>query len=46
MSGRALGDATGASDTLAKVDMAVISVSADVGGVRAPSRAGGNGVGQ
>jgi hypothetical protein len=46
MSGTALGDATDASDTRAKVDTAGISVSADLGGVRARSRAGGNGVGQ
>ena len=32
MSGTALGDSTDASETRAKVDTAVISVSADVGG--------------
>jgi hypothetical protein len=46
MSSTALGDATDASDTRAKVDTAGISVSAALEGVRARSRAGGNGVGQ
>ena len=46
MSGTAMGDATDTSDTRAKVDTAVISVSAAWGRVRMRPRAGGNGVGQ
>jgi hypothetical protein len=45
MSRTALGDARDASDTRAKVDTAMISVSADGGRVGTGPRAGGNGVG-